>query len=102
MEKIMNKDTKFLIDVVRRANELLAEIAESNDGKTVAIGTHGGVIRRCCAAWQGLFGEDMMKVSTPSNASVTVIEYDSGEVRILEYNLKSYLSERANEIPVVK
>lgn len=90
------------LDVVRRTNEALAQIAESQDGRTVAVGTHAGVIRRCCAAWQGLFGEDMMKVISPSNASVTVIEYDRGEVKILEYNVDSYLSERASEIPVVK
>lgn len=90
------------LDVVRRTNEALAEIAELNDGKTVAIGTHGGVIRRCCAAWQGLFGEDMQKLKTPSNASITVIEYDRGEVKILEYSTDSYLRERVSEMPIVK
>ena len=90
------------LDVVERTCAALADIARMHDGQTVAIGTHAGVIRRTCATWQGLVGSRMSQLPPPSNASVTVVEYDRGSVVIQVYGYDDYLSERACEVPIDK
>lgn len=70
-------------DVQLRALEIVQEIAEENDGKTVCIATHGGVIRALLSAWRNVSLDDSKSLGIVSNASVTVVEYEAGRYTIL-------------------
>lgn len=76
-----------------RGMYILKKIAEENEGKTVAVATHGGLIR--CVQTVILYGE-LEKVgdvvATP-NASVTELLYDNGKFEIKVFNENSHLTE---------
>ena len=58
-----------------RVLQAATEIAKANDGKTVAVASHGGAIRALLAK---LLNADMGGVSTISNGSVSEIFYEKG------------------------
>ena len=76
-----------------RGMYILKKIAEENEGKTVAVATHGGLIR--CVQTVILYGEierfgDV--IATP-NASVTELLYDNGKFEIKVFNENAHLTE---------
>ncbi len=79
-------------ELYERGIAILEKIAKENDGKTVAVATHGGLIRGVQAAI--LYGEierfgDV--VATP-NASVTELLYDNGKFEIKLFNENAHLT----------
>jgi broad specificity phosphatase PhoE len=79
-------------DVQKRALHALEEIAAENEGKTVVIGTHGGLIRALRAAWEGIPLSEFKKVPNISNCSVTVVEYSNGSVKLLSIGNTEHLT----------
>ena len=63
-------------EVYDRASKALFEIAENHKGQTIAIGSHGGVIRAlsCKAMYDDL--TRLKDVNWLENTSVTVVEFD--------------------------
>lgn len=57
-----------------RVKAVFAEIAEENEGKTVLIATHGGVVEAAMREWLNLPAAE--KIAFPGNASVSVVTYD--------------------------
>ena len=82
--------------VMERVRRAMETIAKENDGKTIVITTHGGVIRCLRAAWQNISLEDIKNVPHVPNASVSVVDYDvtSG---IADYNLIGYTDHLPNK-----
>ena len=80
-------------DVYARASRAIARIAEENDGKTVAVFGHGGVIRTLCRHWLGLTPEQFHQAPNITNASVTVVRYDRGRVEFLQIAYDQHLKE---------
>ncbi len=81
-------------DVMDRAQRALREIAAENEGKTVVIGTHGGVVRALRACWDGVPAARIKDVPRTKNASVTVIEYENGAVRQTLVNYNEHLQDK--------
>ena len=81
-------------ELMIRACATFKKIAEENDGKTVGVVTHGGVIRTLFAAWSGMPIERMGELLHVPNASVTVAEYDVGKVEFLQMGYDEHLSLR--------
>lgn len=82
-----------------RIMRALTKIAENNDGKTVAIGTHATPIRVAqCLIEKGTLDE-MENIAWASNASVTVFEYNNGNWKIVVKNEDKHLAELKTELP---
>ena len=88
---------QLMLDRVKPAIE---KIVKENDGKTVVIGTHGGVIRVLRSAWQNIPLENIETIPHVPNASVTVIEYSNGIANLVKVGYNDYLSNRTTEAGV--
>ena len=77
-----------------RACATFERSAAENDGKTIAVTTHGGVIRTLFAAWNGISLEQIGGLLHFPNASVTVAEYDCGKVKFLQEGYDGHLAVR--------
>lgn len=83
--------------VMKRASEAIDRIAAENDGKTVVISTHGGVIRSLRAAWQNVELKDIKQIPHVPNSSVTVLDYDVRNKKA-EYKLTGYIDHLPDKI----
>lgn len=78
-------------ELLIRAQKEIRKIANENEGKTVLIGTHGGLIRVLLCAWSGLPISEFKRVNLPPNASITVVDYDEDTVRPVLIGYADYL-----------
>lgn len=65
-------------DVTARATAAFADIAAQNEGKCVLVAAHGGLLRTLRAAWEGVPLEELSRIPTLTNCSVSVAEYAQG------------------------
>lgn len=98
MEAYRNDPQNFVFDggeshamAGKRALAALEEIARENDGKTIAVATHGGVIKMIIAT---LMGVDVKEIPLMPNASVTEIVYRGGVFEIEKMPFDGHLSEK--------
>ncbi len=80
-------------DVIARSKKAIEEIAKENEGKTVVIGTHGGVIRAMQAAWSDCPLEELEKASIVSNCSVTTAEYTDYKLNFIKLSYEDHLKD---------
>ena len=80
-----------------RAKKAIKKIAEANEGKTVAIATHGGVIRTLLAYWTNVSMAEIQKVPHVQNCSITVVEYNDGRVKLIEKGYKEHLTDKTSK-----
>ena len=98
MHYINDPDTFHFVDgedvatLVRRSLLALARIAKENDGKTVVIGTHGGVIRALLATWNGLNVKRIKEITPIANCSITVADYENGSIRLVQVASVAHLT----------
>lgn len=75
-------------DFLARCKDVIRKIALENEGKTVLIGTHGGVVNTLMRDWLGETASENIKF--PGNASISVIEYDTetdkAEILVMGYD----------------
>ena len=81
-----------------RAKKAFLEIARENEGRTVAIASHGGVIRLFLAAALGLAPEDGGKAPLIPNASLSVVEIEGEEMRLVFAGEECYLADLTEEV----
>ena len=84
-------------DCLYRAKALLDELAKENDGKTIVIGTHGGVIRTLRANLKNIPMDKIQELPQVPNASITIVEYNSGEIKLIEEGYTEHLSDKTTE-----
>ncbi len=77
----------------------LTKIAQENDGKTVAIVTHGTPIRVAQSIVESGTTDKMENIPWVSNASVTVFEYNNNEWKIIELSKDEHLAGLKTELP---
>lgn len=80
--------------VAERIYNAISEIAEANEGKTVAVVFHAGAMRAFYAKILGL--EPSLwasKLDFPTNASYSVIEYEDGKFTPILYSQDAHLTE---------
>lgn len=90
-------DGESYADVQHRALRFLSRTAMENDGKTVVIGTHGGVIRTLRAAWTSVKLEEVKRIPHVPNGSVTVVDYDYKTWNIIEVGYTDHLTDKITE-----
>ncbi|MBQ9922949.1 MAG: histidine phosphatase family protein [Clostridia bacterium] len=78
--------------LITRATRAIDEIAAENDGKSIAIFTHGGVIRALHCVWQGFDANSINNVPRVPNASITVAVYNEKNADILLQSYTDHLS----------
>lgn len=84
-------------ELMRRAVRAVEEIVGENEGKTVLIGTHGGVIRTLRAAWTNTPLEKIRDIPHVPNCSVTVVHYEPGHPELALVGYNDYLAEKTTE-----
>lgn len=89
-----------MVQVYRRINHAIDEIIEENPGKTVAISTHGGVIRNLYARVENGSIEGLRKSVVFGNTSVSILEAEEGKLRWKSVNDMSHLPEELRHAPM--
>lgn len=83
----------------KRAVDKLNQISKENDGKTIAIAAHGGVIKTLTAFFLDLpINEWSEKLPYVSNASVTKVIYQNGKYTLID-TVDDYLGGLKTEMP---
>ena len=83
-------------NLVNRSTKRLRELGEENDGKTIIIATHGGVIKVLLECFSGASQNDLEWVS---NASITEFWYDNGSFEIKSVSFDDYLGNLTSSLP---
>lgn len=86
-------------EVQDRVVKTITKIAEQNAGKTVFIFSHATSIR-CFAAYCNDGGlQNIDKISWVSNASVTELDYENGQFKIIDYGRDDFMGELRQTLP---
>lgn len=94
-------DGESFEDVMRRGMSAFEKIAQENEGKTVVVGTHGGVIRVMRAAWDKVPLEKLSDIPHVPNASISVATYDKGNIKWLQIGYDGHLNDKITEQGIV-
>ena len=73
---------------------MIDQIVADNPEKTVAIGTHGAVVRGLLSVWLGIPLERLLEVPRVPNGTITEVELDGKDVRVVKLGFGDYLEER--------
>ena len=77
----------------------IREIAEENDGKTVAVATHAAAIRSLMAMCSGEDFSIMKDIPFVSNASYSILVADNGELKFTEVSCDEHLGDLKTTLP---
>ena len=81
------------VEMQERVLRVIDEIAQKNDGKTIVIATHHGVIRVLLAAWLDIRIKNFNEVPHLPNASLTVVAYENGRGTPIAVGYCNHLNE---------
>lgn len=81
-----------------RVAAAVREIAQNHPGQTVAIFSHGTVIRQLQGIVRGLAQEELHVLGHADNTSVTCIEADGEDLRLVFHNDNSHLPEEISTL----
>ena len=77
----------------------IEKILKAEQGKTVVIATHGGVLRTYECYLKNIPLEEMKNVKHMKNAAVSVIEFDGGFTTIKEWDITEHLGDFCTSMP---
>ena len=80
--------------LLQRLLPMIDQIVADNPEKTVAIGTHGAVVRGLLSVWLGIPLERLLEVPRVPNGTITEVELDGKDVRVVKLGFGDYLEER--------
>ncbi len=80
--------------MLERLLPMIDRIVADNPEKTVVIGTHGAVVRGLLSVWQGVPLSRVQEVPRVPNGTVTEVEIDGADVRVVKLGFGDYLAER--------
>ena len=86
-------------ELSKRVVSELVRIAEENDGKTVFIATHATPVKVSQCHFRGWSMEEIKKLPFSANASITVVEYDSGKWTVKLESYDEHLGEMKTNLP---
>lgn len=92
-----------VLEVYDRVTFEINEINKNHPNQTVAVFTHGTPLRVLSALWQGYTVKETNKVNFPSNASVSIIDYnDDGSYKIHLFGYDKHQGELATTFKIGK
>ena len=92
-DKWRGEGAETFAQCTERMLKAVCDIAEANDGRTVAIVSHGMVIRSLLARVMNIKSEDIYKVAHADNTAVSLLNYENGEFAVEFFNDNSHLPE---------
>lgn len=95
------KNGEGYADMLVRVVDFFEETAKKSDGKTIAVGTHGGCIRTLIAYVNGLPLDRIGEIPFVPNASVTVLIFDKGKWSFELMSYAEHLEVKSGEFLVV-
>ena len=93
------KNGESVKSLSERVIKCITEIAEQNDGKTIAIFSHATVIRSFFNFAYGKTLEEMRLLPWPTNASISSVIFENGVFKVLEYSTDFFLDELKTGFP---
>ena len=87
-------------ELQKRVSEAVYEIAENNNGKKVVIATHATPIRVMECIWRRLPIDELKNIPWVSNASVTHVQYDNREWKLIGRSMDGHLEGMKTSLPV--
>ena len=90
-DKWLVAGAETFIQCRQRVFSALTDIARENDGKTVAVVSHGMAIRTVLAHILGISSENIRTLPHGDNTSVALLNYDDGKFSVEYYNDNSHL-----------
>lgn len=82
-----------------RAQEALRRLAERHGGQTIAVASHGGIIRSLLALWEQGSVAAMQQIPWTPNASVTEVVCENGRFRVVRAGITEHLGALVTELP---
>ena len=89
-----------MAQVYQRVGEAIDQIVAENPGKTVAVATHGGVIKNLNARVEYGCIEGLRQSAVFGNTSVSILEAQDGKLRWKAVNDLSHLPEELRKPPM--
>lgn len=86
-------------ELLERFVSAVKKIAKENEGKTVFIFTHATPIRVLRVALDGLLLDEIQSVPWASNASVTHVVSDNGNLKLVDYSIDHFMGDLATFLP---
>ena len=80
--------------MLERLLPMIDKIVADHPDETVVIGTHGAVVRGLLSVWQSIPLARVQDVPRVPNGTVTEVEIDGSDVRVIKLGFGDYLSER--------
>ena len=96
--KVQNGETMY--DVRERVEVALNNVAKLNDGKVIAIASHGGVIRNLLAYLKGIETCNLNQVNWCDNTGINHIYYKDGKFTLDYENNTEHLTPEVSATPV--
>ena len=100
-EKWRAEGAETFTECTERLMSVITEIAEANDGKTVAVVSHGMAIRSMLARVMGVKSEDIADLPHGDNTAVTLLHYADGKVQALTNHNGGVTGGITNGMPLV-
>ncbi len=85
-------------DAGKRAYKALQKICAENDGKTLLIASHGGVIRSLQCILQGVDMNNFNDIPWMPNASISIVEYDNGKFTPKQFGITEHLGDLSTNL----
>lgn len=86
-------------DVQKRGLATIKQIASENEGKTIVIATHGGLIKSVQGKCLGLKLKELNQIPYLTNAAILEVEYSDGQLSITNGPIDHYLAGIITEMP---
>jgi len=86
-------------DAGKRALKTIEKIASENDGKTLVIASHGGVLRAIQCLLSGLPLEKFDDIPWTPNACISIVEYDKGKFTPKVFAITEHLEGLNTNLP---
>ena len=87
------------MELAQRMGAEVTRIAKENPDKSVCIFTHAAAIRMLRAYCDGCAPEDVRNIPWPSNASVTHLQYDNKQLKVVAYSIDDFMGELVTRLP---
>ena len=92
-------DGESMEDAGLRALESIKKICAENDGKTLVISSHGGVLRSLRCYLSGMSIDKFNDLPWMPNASISIVKYDKGEFFPIEFGMTEHLKGLSTNLP---
>ncbi|MBQ9756576.1 MAG: histidine phosphatase family protein [Clostridia bacterium] len=92
-------DGESMEEAGKRALKAIDKICKKHDGQTVLISTHGGVLRSLQCLFNGFPMEKLNDMPWTPNASISIVQYDNGKYKVVQYGITDHLAELSTNLP---